>query len=57
VDAQGDVERANPVGTCILALAGPGGVESRRLVVPGDRPDVQVRAAGWSLDWLRRRLV
>jgi nicotinamide-nucleotide amidase len=57
VDALGDVERVNPVGTCILALAGLGGVESRRFVVPGDRPDVQLRAAGWSLDWLRRKLV
>lgn len=56
VDALGDVERANPVGTCILALAGPDGVKSRRLVAPGERPDVQLRAVGWSLDWLRRKL-
>ncbi len=56
VDALGDLERTNPVGTCVLALAGPGGVASRRFVVPGDRPDVQLRAAGWSLDWLRRKL-
>jgi PncC family amidohydrolase len=56
VDALGDVERANPVGTCILAIAGPDGVKSRRLVVPGERPDVQLRAVGWSLDWLRRKL-
>lgn len=56
VDPNGEVERANPVGTCLIALAGPAGVESKRFVVPGERPDVQLRAAGWSLDWLRRRL-
>jgi nicotinamide mononucleotide (NMN) deamidase PncC len=46
----------NPVGTCILAIAGPDGVASRRFVVPGDRPDVQLRSVGWALDWLRRGL-
>jgi nicotinamide-nucleotide amidase len=56
VDPHGEVERANPVGTCIIALAGPSEVVSKRFVVPGERPDVQLRAAGWSLDWLRRRL-
>ncbi len=57
VDPHGEVERANPVGTCLIALAGPDGVHSKRFVVPGERADVQLRAAGWSLDWLRRRLV
>jgi nicotinamide-nucleotide amidase len=55
-DARGDVGQVNPVGTCILAIAGPDGVASRRFVVPGDRPDVQLRSVGWALDWLRRGL-
>jgi len=56
VDPGGEVSGANPVGTCILAVAGPDGVEVRRFVVPGDRPDVQLRSVGWALDWLRRKL-
>ena len=35
---------AKPVGLTYVAVAGPGGVEARRIVGPGDR--VENRAAG-----------
>lgn len=45
-----------PVGTVFIALAGPGGTESRTYTLPGDRVDVQLRATAWALDLLRRTL-
>lgn len=50
--AEGDA----PIGTVFIALAGPGGTESRTYALPGDRVDVQLRATAWALDLLRRTL-
>lgn len=49
-----DPAGATEVGDCIMALAGPGVSELRRFAIPGERPDIQLRAAGWALDLLRR---
>ena len=49
-------EGGAPLGTVFLALAGPGGTESRAHALPGDRADVQLRATAWALDLLRRTL-
>lgn len=45
-----------PVGTFIMALAGPAGTECQTQYFPGERVDVQTRAAVYTLDFLRRRL-
>ena len=47
----------DPVGTVYFGLADPAGVESKRLVFPGDRELVRQRASQAALDWLRRRLM
>lgn len=47
----------DPVGTVYLGLAGPTGVESRRVKFPGDRELVRSRSAQAALDWLRRTLL
>ncbi|MBS2038217.1 competence/damage-inducible protein A [bacterium] len=47
----------DPVGTVYLGLAGPQGVESKRVKFPGDRELVRSRSAQASLDWLRRALL
>lgn len=49
--------REDPVGTVYLGLAGPTGVESRRVKFPGDRELVRSRCAQAALDWLRRALL
>ena len=46
-----------PVGTCIVAAAGPGGTTSRTFMLYGGRAEVQARGASWALDFLRRRLL
>ena len=46
----------DPVGTAYLGLAGPNGVESKRVKFPGDRELVRSRCAQAALDWLRRAL-
>lgn len=51
-----DSAGATEVGDCILALAGPRGTELRRFALPGERADIQLRAAGWALDLLRRQV-
>jgi nicotinamide-nucleotide amidase len=45
-----------PVGTVIIAICGPDGVDSRRLQLPGDRARVRTFAAQAALDFLRRKL-
>lgn len=45
-----------PVGLVYVALYGPGGAEARRLILPGDRDLVRLRAALTALDMLRRAL-
>lgn len=47
----------DPVGTVYLGLAGPAGVETKRVQLIGDRELVRSRAAQASLDWLRRKLL
>jgi PncC family amidohydrolase len=46
-----------PPGTLYLAVAGPDGGRERRLVLPGDRGLVLVRAAQAAIDLLRRALL
>ena len=50
-----DPSGATSVGDCIIALVGPRTRELRRFSIPGERPDIQLRAAGWALDLLRRQ--
>ncbi|HEY6220125.1 MAG TPA: CinA family nicotinamide mononucleotide deamidase-related protein, partial [Gemmatimonadaceae bacterium] len=45
-----------PVGTVWVALATPGGVETRRLSVIGDRDEIRRRSAQAALEMLRRWL-
>ena len=45
----------NPVGTVYLGLAGPEGVESRKIALLGDRDLIASRASQAALDWLRLR--
>lgn len=45
----------NPVGTVYLGLAGPEGVESRRVALLGDRDLIASRASQAALDWVRLR--
>ncbi|HJW08770.1 MAG TPA: CinA family nicotinamide mononucleotide deamidase-related protein [Holophagaceae bacterium] len=51
-----DPEGPAPVGTTIIALAGPEVLECRRYEFAGDREDIRQRACGWALDLLRRKL-
>lgn len=48
------VEGSAPLGRVFLSVAGPGGTAAGELNVPGDRGEVQLRAAGAALDLLRR---
>lgn len=45
-----------PVGTVFIGYAGPRGVKSLRLVLPGDRYLVRWRSSQAALDYLRRQL-
>jgi nicotinamide-nucleotide amidase len=49
-------EGVEPVGTVFVALAGPAGTQARRLQIPGDRVDIQLRGAAQALDLLRRAI-
>jgi nicotinamide-nucleotide amidase len=51
-----DKEGAAPVGTTVMAVAGPQGTECKTLRLPGGRAELQTRGASWSLDMLRRKL-
>ncbi len=46
----------DPVGTVYLGYASPTGVWSRRIVLPGDRRQVKLRAVNTALDFMRRKL-
>lgn len=46
-----------PVGTVFVGYAGPGGVRSIKIVVPGDRYLVRWRASSAALDLLRRQIL
>ena len=52
-DAEGDA----PLGAVFIALAGPGGTETRSLRLPGDRADVQLRGTAAALYLLRRSVI
>lgn len=45
------------IGSTTLALVGPGVEETSTFALPGERADIQLRAAGRALDLLRRKLV
>jgi len=51
-----DKDGPAPVGTCFMAVAGPGGTSSQARSFPGNRGDLQARTATWALDFLRRRI-
>ncbi len=55
-DPEGDRAEAHPVGSVVMAVVGPDGEELQAFSVPGEREDVQLRAAGRALDLLRRKL-
>lgn len=46
-----------PVGTVFVGYAGPGGVKSIKMVLPGDRYLIRWRASQAALDYLRRQLL
>jgi nicotinamide-nucleotide amidase len=46
-----------PVGTVFFGYADSQGVDSTRLLLPGDRAAVRMRSANMALDWLRRKLL
>lgn len=46
-----------PVGTVFIALAGPPGARSIKIVLPGDRYLIRWRSSQAALDMLRRRLL
>ena len=52
-----DPEGPAPVGTVVVAVAGPGGSECRTFRLPGGRIELQARSASWALDLLRRNLL
>jgi nicotinamide-nucleotide amidase len=52
-----DREGPAPVGTCLVAVAGPEGAECKPFRLPGGRVELQQRGASWALDMLRRRLL
>lgn len=47
----------NPVGTIYLGYCSPCGAWSRKVVCPGERLAVKVRAVNSALDWMRRKLI
>jgi len=52
-----DKDGPAPIGTCLVAVAGPDGTESKAFRLPGGRVELQVRGASWALDMLRRKLL
>jgi len=57
VAGPGGGSEAKPVGTVHIAVAGPHGVEHRRVRFPGDRERVRWQSAQLALEMLRRRLL
>ena len=52
-----DKDGPAPVGTCLVAVAGPEHSECQAFRLPGGRAELQVRGASWALDMLRRKLL
>lgn len=50
------VEGTAPTGTVFVAAAGPHGVISHSCLLPGERPEVQLRSSAVALDLLRRQI-
>ncbi len=46
-----------PVGTTLVAVAGPDGTDAKAFILPGGRAELQARGASWALDMLRRKLL
>lgn len=57
VAGPGGGSEAKPVGTVHIAVAGPSGVEHRKVRFPGDRDRVRLQSAQLALDLLRRMLL
>lgn len=57
VAGPGGGSEAKPVGTVHIAVAGPGGVEHRKVRFPGDRERVRGQSAQLALDLIRRKLL
>ncbi|AXT85199.1 competence protein [Aeromicrobium sp. A1-2] len=51
-----DPSEGKPVGTVHVAVAGPGGVETRRLELSGDRDTIRSETVAALLSWLVARL-
>ena len=51
-----DKDGPAPVGTCLVAVSGPGGTRFKAFQLFGSRIEVQARGASWALDFLRREL-
>ena len=47
---------ATLVGTCLAAIAGPGGTVFKAFNLFGSRTEMQIRGGSWTLDYLRRVL-
>ena len=52
-----DPDGPAPVGTCLVAAAGPEGTTDKAFFLWGGRAEVQQRGASWALDMLRRRML
>jgi nicotinamide-nucleotide amidase len=52
-----DKDGPAPVGTCLVAIAGPEGTAYKAFQMVGGRVEIQARAASWALDYLRRLLL
>lgn len=57
VAGPGGATEAKPVGTVHIAVAGPRGVEHRKVRFPGSRSSVRSQSAQLALDMLRRMLL
>jgi nicotinamide-nucleotide amidase len=51
-----DQDGPAPVGTTVMAVAGPAGTDVKTLHLWGGRAELQTRGATWALDMLRRKL-
>ncbi len=52
-----DKDGPAPLGTCLVAIAGPEGTRSRAFTLFGTRVEMQARGASWAMDYLRRTIL